>query len=99
MTFNEAKAKAVKDLQEDKETLKHCLEFEPYQNLVRGELNDKEALLYITIDKWWKAEQRVLTVARILDRYGQLKSISETIDFFEKPYNFEEKMKFIVENM
>lgn len=67
--------------------------------------DDKEYLkhiLYLVAEvnfKWWKSDEVCLTVARILDHYGQFKDISEAIDFFEKPYNFEDKMQFIVENM
>jgi hypothetical protein len=38
-------------------------------------------------------------VAKILEKYGQLKEFLDVIDFFEKPYNFESNMKFIVEEM
>lgn len=74
--------KLAKDLQEDKEYLKHCLERnEPHNGL------------------WWGLEKPVLTVARILERYGQFKEHTDVIDFFEKPIKFEDKMKFIVEEM
>jgi hypothetical protein len=82
MTYNEAKIKADKQLQEDKEYLKHCLERnKPHNGL------------------WWGFDESVLSVARILERYGQLSTASEAIDYFEKPYNFEDKMRFVIEEI
>jgi hypothetical protein len=74
--------KLAEDLQEDKETLKHCLERNQPQNGL-----------------WWEFDEKVLTVARILEHWGQFTDKSEVIDFFEKPYNFEDKMRFIIEEM
>jgi hypothetical protein len=88
MTYSENKVKADKRLRDDKEYLQRCLKKHPMLDAV-----------FFPISEWWNSDSTVLTVAKILDRYGQLKDIPETIDFFEKPYNFEEKMKFIVENM
>ena len=87
MTFKEAQIKTDKQLHDDKEYLKHCL-------LIKPILGKKQYP-----DVWWKSDEMLNTVARILDRYGQFKDISEAITFFEKPYNFEDRMKFIVENM
>lgn len=78
--------KLAKDLQEDKEYLKHCLE----RSDMRPGLHK---------DIWWKSDNTVITVARILERWGQFKERSDVIDFFEKPYKFEQEMKFIIEEV
>ena len=48
---------------------------------------------------WWGFDEKVMTVARILDRWGQFHETSEVINFFEKPQNFEDRMRFIINNM
>jgi hypothetical protein len=48
---------------------------------------------------WWAFDEKVLRVAKILDRWRQFTNTSEVIDYFESPHKFEDKMKFIVENM
>jgi hypothetical protein len=91
--------KLAKDLQEDKEYLKHCLE---RQNSTIGIFREeflRRSSREQTTGVWWEIEDVVQIVAHILDRYGQFKDISEVIDFFEKPYNFEDKMRFIVEEI
>ena len=73
-------------LEADKEYLKHCLE-----------RSDSQPGLHKDI--WWKSDETCVTVARILLRYGQFHSRDDVIDFFEKPYKFEDNMKFIVEEI
>lgn len=77
----------TKDLQEDKEYLKRCLE-----------CSDK-LLYHFAPNVWWKFDDKVLSVARILDRYGQSKERTDIIDFFEKPYKYEDKMRFVIEEV
>lgn len=84
--------KLAKDLQEDKEYLKHCLKPE------RKILSLVESYVYGEWH-WWESEDTALSVARILERWGQFKERSDVIDFFEKPCKFEDKMRFIVEEM
>lgn len=79
--------KLTKALAEDKEYLKHCLE-----------CSDK-LLYHFAPNIWWKFGDKVLSVARILERWGQFKERTDVIDFFEKPYKFEDNMKFIIEEM
>ena len=66
MTYKDIKAKTDKELAEDKEYLKRCLE----QNKPHNGL-------------WWGFDEKVLSVAKILNRWGQFNEISEVIDFFE----------------
>lgn len=87
-TYEEAKVKVYKNLQDDKAYLKHCLE----RRMERPGLIAKE-------DVWWMSEDTIITVAKILERYGQFKDITQVIDYFERPYNFEQDMKFIAEEM
>ena len=92
--------KMIKDLAEDKEYLKHCLELQsqriPIPRFISFGLGSKQVVLS---PKWWHSDDTVLTVARLLERWGQFKERSDVIDFFEKPYKFEQEMKFIVEEM
>jgi len=74
--------KLAKDLQEDKEYLKHCLERNEPQNGL-----------------WWTSEETVVSVARILNRWTSFEDCSQVIDFFEAPYKYEDKMRFIIEGM
>ena len=62
---------------------------------------DKEYLRNCFADplKWWTTDERCITVARILNRWGRFTSKGDVIDFFEKPYKFEDEMRFIVEEM
>jgi hypothetical protein len=76
----------IKDLAEDKEYLKY-------------RLISSDSMPGLHKDIWWKSDDTVVSVARILERWGQFKERSEVIDYFEKPYKFENNMKFIVENM
>jgi len=78
--------KLAKDLQEDKETLRHCLDN-----------SDSQPGLHK--DVWWKNDNTVISVAKILNRWTQFSEISEVIDFFEAPYKYEDKMRFIIEGM
>lgn len=84
--------KLAKDLQEDKEYLKHCLHCQERTTFVLGSRN-------LIPEPWWESDNAVLTVARILERWGQFKERTDVIDYFEKPYKFEQGMKFIVEEM
>ncbi len=87
--------KLAKDLQEDKEYLKHCLELKSQYHEFYLKAGHKPAWS----EDWWASDDTVLTVARILECWGQFTERTDVIDYFEKPYNFEDKMKFIVENM
>jgi len=87
-TYEEVKTKVAKDLQDDKAYLKHCLE----HRMERSGLIAKE-------DVWWMSGDTIITVAKILERYGQFKDIAQVIGYFEKPYKFEQDMKFIIEEM
>lgn len=82
-------------LREDKEYLKHCLEgiWTPLTTKTRS------FVVVTPVHNWWKSDETCVTVARILERWGQFKERSDVIDFFEKPYKFEDNMKFIVEEM
>jgi len=86
MTYNEAKVKADKQLQEDKEYLKY-------------RLAGSDSTPGLHKDIWWKSDDTMITVARILLCYDQFHSKEDIIDFFEKPYKYEKEMKFIVEEM
>ncbi len=79
--------KLAKELQEDKEYLKHCLE------------NSAKSLYRFAPNIWWKFDDKVISVARILERWGQFKERNDVIDYFEKPYKFEDNMKFIIEEV
>ena len=101
MTYSNNQAKTDKQLHDDKETLKYCLELHKEQitipTLSISSAIDKRQ---ITVSaKWWESEHNVITVARILVRYGQIENPFEVINFFEAPYKYEDKMRFIVENM
>lgn len=92
--------KLVKDLQEDKEYLKRCLEMQSQQITIPRAISYGLSTKQVTYSpNWWASDNTVLTVAKILERYGQLSTVAETIDFFEKPYKFGQNMKFIIEEM
>jgi len=80
-------------LKEDKEYLSRCLE------------HTKDKIGIFNPNCWWQSEETVITVARILLKYGTFTALyssdlgEKIIDYFEKPYAFENDMRFIVEEM
>ncbi len=46
---------------------------------------------------WYSSEETVLTVARILDQEGYFLIPRHVIDYFEKPWHWEQQMKNTIE--
>ena len=45
---------------------------------------------------WWKSDDTIYTVACILDDYGCFNNTRHVIDYFEKPWKFQNEIDFLV---
>lgn len=48
---------------------------------------------------WYASGDTMLSIANILENHGYLRSASDAIRFFEKPYHFENDMRELAEEL